>query len=266
MSSPDILSLAHAGSEIEAFIDLGAGELVMLIVATLLASVVSGLGGFGGGFVIAIAVTPIVGAKELLPLLSVFAFCSNISRVLVYRTHIDWPRAILFLASSSPGVILGVAFFDWAPERLLLGLLGGTLVFLVPLRRHLQARGIRPGLAATIGIGFAFGVLSGTSVGSGLFVIAALSGLGLSGATLLGTDSLIGLVNSAMRAFMFWQTGLLNSGLLVAGLLMGALTFPGTMLAKILLDRIGRRLHSAMIEMLIMGGGGYFLFSAAVAA
>lgn len=266
MSSPALLGLAHAGSEIEAFSALGAGELVMLMVATLLASVVSGLGGFGGGFVIAIAITPIVGAKGLLPLLAVFAFCSNISRVLVYRAHIDWPKALLFLASSSPGVAVGVAFYDWAPEQLLLGLLGGTLILLVPLRRHLQARGIRPGLAAVVGIGFAFGVLSGTSVGSGLFVIAALSGLGLSGATLLGTDSFIGLVNSAIRAFMFWKAGLLNSGLMLAGLLMGALTFPGTMLAKILLDRIGRRLHTAMIEMLIMAGGAYFMFSAVVAA
>lgn len=263
MTGTDVLIQAPAAAS--AFGDLTVGGIAMLMLATLLASIVSGLGGFGGGFVIAIAVTPIVGAKGLLPLLAVFAFCSNISRVLVYRKHIDWSKALLFLASSAPGVALGTAFYEWAPERLLLGLLGGTLIVLIPLRRYLDKRGITPGLAAIIGIGFVFGVISGTSVGSGLFVIASLSGIGLSGAVLLGTDAFIGLANSAMRVFFFWRMGMMQGGLVFAGLMMGLLTLPGTMLAKLLLERMGRGVHKALIEVLIMCGGAYFVYAALVA-
>lgn len=253
-------ALAAAGPGVLETISLA--DIALIGGATFLAALISGLGGFGGGFVIAIVFLPIVGAKGLLPLLSVFAFCSNVSRVLFYRRSIRWTPAFVLLVSSAPGVVAGTAFFDWAPERLLLALLGGTLMLFIPVRRYLDRHNIRPGPWSFVGIGLAFGVISGTSVGSGLFVIAALSGSGLAGAALLGTDAFIGLANSAMRVASFWSLGTLTQELFVTGVLMGILTVPGTLLAKQLVLRMGPRLHTALMETLIFLGGSFFVYRA----
>lgn len=244
---------------------LDVWQIAMVACATLLAALVSGIGGFGGGFVIAIFLTPIVGAKALLPLLSVFAFCSNVSRVVVYRRSISWTPALVFLFSSAPGVAAGTAFFDWAPERLVLFVLGITLILFIPIRRYLARHGIRPGPASFAGIGLMFGFISGTAVGSGMFVVAALSGSGLAGPALLGTDAFIGLANSAMRVVSFASLGTLTRDLFIAGLLMGLLTVPGTLLAKRLVERMGPRAHTSLMEALILTGGCFFLFEAVTA-
>ena len=72
-----------------------------------------------------------------------------------------------------------------------------------------------------IGFGFLFGTISGTTAGSGMFVIAGLSGLGLGGVALLGTDAAIGLVNAIARSAAYWQFDSLPRDIFIAALLMG---------------------------------------------
>ena len=65
-------------------------ELLIVPVAAFVAAVVSGLGGFGGALILVIILTPIVGVKAVIPLISVFATCNNLSRVFIYRKSIVW--------------------------------------------------------------------------------------------------------------------------------------------------------------------------------
>lgn len=244
---------------VESAADFALLDYLVVAGATFLASLVSGVGGFGGGFIIAMALTPLVGVKGVIPLISVFAFCSNLARVAAYRKSIDWRRVLLFIFSSTPGVLIGMQFFDWASERLLLVLLGSALIASVPLRRYLKHKGIEPGARSLIAIGLIFGFVSGTAVGSGLFVVASLHGIGLQGPWLLGTDAAIGLINALTRAAGFYSLGLLPPDLILAGVMMGVISFPGTFAARALVQRMGLKRHSAIMEIIICAGGVYFL-------
>lgn len=242
------------------FLVLSLADVLLVMAAVFASSLVSGLGGFGGGFVYVMAMTPIVGPKAVIPILAVYAFCSNISRVIVYRKSIDWSTAFRFTLASLPGVWIGTNFFAIVPERALLVVLGASLIAIIPLRRYLRRISFQPGLKTVAGLGLLFGVVSGTAVGSGMFVIAGLSSIGLQGSVLLGTDAVIGLINSGVRALSFMQLDLLPPQLVLLGVLTGIGSFPGTWLSSRLIHRLGIKRHDRLVEALILCGGVYFLF------
>ena len=234
----------------------------LCLLAAFLASLVSGLGGFGGGFIIVLFLAPVVGPKAVIPLVAAYAIFGNISRILVYRRDIDWPLVGQFTLASLPGVYLGANVFVWMNEAMLGMFLGLTLIIAVPIRRILKKYEFHYGIKTIIGFGFLFGTISGTTAGSGMFVIAGLSGLGLGGVALLGTDAAIGLVNAIARSAAYWQFDSLPRDIFIAGLLMGLVTFPGTWIASRLVAMMGLKLHNLLIEGLIIGGGGFLIHQA----
>lgn len=238
-------------------------EYGMIALAAFAGALVSGLGGFGGSFIIVIALTPVVGAKAVIPLIAVYAICANLSRVYVYRSTIAWIPAIQFSLASLPGIFLGAQFLKHVPEHLFLGFMGAFLILILPIRRYLKRTAFEPGFKTVLGLGFFFGVLSGTAAGSGMLVIAFFNSIGLSGPILLGTDAVIGLVNALTRSGTFFGLGLLDQDLILLGLFMGGITIPGTWVASRLVHRMGTRVHNHLIESLIAVSGLIFLMKAA---
>ena len=238
------------------------GEIALIAAAAFAASIISGFGGFGGAFIIVIVLTPIVGPKAVVPLISVFAVCSNVSRVYVYRESIEWRLAIQFTLASLPGVFVGAQFLAWVPENAMFTILGVTLILALPLRRYLKQHQFSPGLGTMIAFGLVFGVVSGATAGSGMLAVAGLVSFGLQGPVLLGTDAAIGIVNASARAITYWSLGLLDRDLIIAGLLMGLVTFPGTWVASRLVRAMGDKKHTLIIEIIIVSGGVWMLYNA----
>jgi len=236
-----------------------SANILLIAIAAFVSAIVSGLGGFGGAFIIVIVLTPVVGPKAVIPLIAVYAVCNNISRVIIYRKTIDWRLAVQFTLASLPGVYVGARILAVIPERAMFALLGCVLLFAIPLRRYLRKRQFQPGPAIIVGLGLLFGLISGTAAGSGMFVIAGLSSVGLQGAMLLGTDAAIGIVNATSRVVAYSSLGLLTQELLIGGILMGAMTLPGAWVASHIVARMGDNLHSKFVEILIVGGGIWLL-------
>lgn len=241
-------------------------EYAMIAFAAFVGSLVSGLGGFGGSFIIVIVLTPVVGAKAVIPLISVYAICANLSRVLVYRKTVAWKPAIQFTLASLPGIFLGASFLKQVPDQVFLGFMGAVLILVLPVRRYLKRTSFQPGLKTIVGLGFSFGFMSGTAAGSGMLVIAFFNSIGLSGPLLLGTDAVIGLVNALTRSGTFYSFGLLDMDIITLGLFMGLITIPGTWLASRLVNRMGTRIHNHFIEALIAVSGMIFIVRAATFA
>ena len=237
-------------------------DYALLAGAAFLASLISGLGGFGGAFVLVIALTPVVGAKAVVPIVSVFAVFSNISRLYIYRATVNGRLATQFTLASLPGVAIGANILAVIPERAFLVLMGTVLLTALPARRYLDRTEFKPGLKSIIGLGFVFGIVSGTAAGSGMFVIAGLSAVGLQGTLLLGTDAGIGLVNALARTWSYWLLDLLDTKLIAMGVILGLVTFPGSWVASLIVHRLGLKLHTRLIEILIVTGGIWFIYLA----
>jgi uncharacterized membrane protein YfcA len=95
-----------------------------------------------------------------------------------------------------------------------------------------------------------------------MLVIAFFNSVGLSGPLLLGTDAVIGLTNALSRSGTFYGMGLLDQRLILLGLFMGLVTFPGTWAASRLVRLMGPRVHDHLIEALIAVSGIVFIYDA----
>ncbi len=236
--------------------------LVLILSAGFVAAYVSGIGGFGGSFILAAALTTVTGPKAVVPLIAVYALFANLGRVYIYRKDIHWNFVIRFILASLPGLWLGAQFLKWVPETYLMLLFGLLLIGALPLRRRLKQIQSEPHWGTLAAIGFIFGAVSGTAVGSGMFVIAALNTIGLHGAALLGTDAAIGIANSASRIITFAALGLLDRGTVLVGGLLGAVSIPATWMASLTVRKMGREIHAWIIEAIILCAGLFFLVSA----
>ncbi len=233
--------------------------LLMIMAACFGAAVLSGMSGFGGGLIITVFITPVIGAKAVVPVLAVAMGITNLSRVWFYRTALD-PRMVALLVG--PGVIaavLGSMLYVRLDAAVVQAMLGAVLVGSMVFRRYLAQRRITPNHTTLAAIGGLYGFLSSIIVGAGIILVPMMLGAGLAGAALLATDAAVAVLINIVKIFMFGALDALTLKLLVIALVMGACTVPGTWLASCIVRRTSVRIHTMAMEVLIICGGGFFL-------
>jgi uncharacterized membrane protein YfcA len=224
------------------------------------AAMISAMSGMGGGLILAVVVAPIVGVKALVPLMAVLSLFTNFGRIIFYFRSLDVRIAMLVFWPSLPGSWLGTTLYAHMNAGTLAVMLGVILVGAVPLKRYLAGKQWVAGPRTLIGMGALFGFASGITIGAGLILIPVLLGAGLIGPALLGTDAIIGIFNTIFRAGMFAWHGLLPIDLVIAGVLIGICTLPGSWAATQIIKRTDIRLHTMSLEILIAAGGISFIW------
>jgi uncharacterized membrane protein YfcA len=235
--------------------DVAPLTALLLLAAAFGASFVGGLSGFGTGLIIALFITPIVGPKAVIPVLSVFMVFTNGSRVWFFRKGLDWRPVALIALPAIPASVLGAMLQVRIESQAMQILLGLILVLAVPVRRWLEGRKVAPGNAALIVFGAAFGFSSSLILGTGMLIIPMLLGTGLTGGALLATDAAIALIVNLARAIAFGRLDALTTPLVALAVAMGVMTIPGTWAARYIVQRTPIRIHTLAIEVLIIVGG-----------
>lgn len=219
------------------------------------AAALSGMSGFGAGLIITLFITPIIGAKAVVPVMAVVMTFNNFSRVWFFRAGLNRRLLLLIAGPGMATAVLGAMLYVRLDSAAVQMLLGAVLILAIPLQRFLAARKISPGDRALLGFGGVFGFLSSIIVGAGLLVVPMLMGAGLAGSALLATDAAIAVLVNIVKILMFGSLDALNLQLFVVALVMGVCTVPGTWLASWIVKRTDVRIHTAAIEMLIVCGG-----------
>jgi uncharacterized membrane protein YfcA len=185
--------IAEIGMDLSLLGDVAPLTALLLLVAAFFASFVGGVSGFGTGLIIAMLITPIVGAKAVIPVLSVFMAFTNGSRVWFFRKGLDWRPVALIALPAVPASVLGAMLQVRIESLAMQVLLGLILILAVPVRRWLEGRKVAPGATALMVFGAAFGFSSSLIIGTGMLIIPMLLGTGLTGGALLATDAAIAL-------------------------------------------------------------------------
>ncbi|HEX6265894.1 MAG TPA: hypothetical protein VFZ81_03240, partial [Burkholderiales bacterium] len=96
---------------------LDAPTLAAVAVLALGAAVISGMGGFGTGVILAAALVPLIGVKALIPVLAVAGVIINAGRFWFYRASLDRRAFGVVLASSLPFLVLGTWLYSILDAR-----------------------------------------------------------------------------------------------------------------------------------------------------
>ncbi len=238
--------------------------VVLAIGVCFAAAAFGGMSGFGAGLIMTLFLTPIVGAKAVIPMLSATMLITNASRVWFLRSSLDLRTALTICAVAVPMSALGANVFVRLESNLIQMMLGVMLIASVPARRWVAAREIRPGRAGMLAIGGVYGFLSAIIIGAGMLIIPLLIGSGFAGAALLATDAAISMIVSFGKLVFFGSLDALTLPLFVVAIAMGIAMIPGTWLAAWIVKRTSIRLHTGFIEVVIVIGAMGLIYRAVI--
>ena len=242
------------------FADIDVATFAFVGAIAFLASVLGGVSGYGVGLILPIFLAPVVGVAGVVPAMAVSMAITNLGRVLAFRRELDWRRAGWALLGAVPFCVLSAYVYTLLPVAGIALVLGLCLVGSVPLRRALDRAGWRIGPAGIVVGGATYGLFVGSMSGLGAIVLATLMAAGLEGAALIGTDAVVSLATNIVKVLVFGTRASLDLELATAGLLMGLCTIPGAFAGRWLLQRFPMRVHTGLMDALVLLGGVSFLW------
>jgi uncharacterized membrane protein YfcA len=236
-------------------------ELGLVAAMALLASLVGGVAGYGTGVLMPLVLVPVAGAETVVPIIAITALFTNTSRALAFRDVIDWRRAAIVIVCAVPTCIVGAYGFTLLTGRGALIVIGATLLLSVPLRRLARHRGLVVRDRGLITGSVVYGVLVGGTTGAGVMLLSLLMAAGLAGSAVIATDAVISIALGILKVSVFGIAGVITPKVLAFALLIGAIATPGAFLAKLLVDRLSLRMHTAILDAVILFGGSYLVLN-----
>jgi hypothetical protein len=89
-----------------------------------------------------------------------------------------------------------------------------------------------------------------------------LMSAGLSGAAVIATDAAISIAIGLSRLAVFGLAGAVDGRVLAYALLIGLIALPGAFLARAFVARLPLKLHTAILDVVVMLGGGVMVIGA----
>jgi hypothetical protein len=140
--------------------------------------------------------------------------------------------------------------------------IGTTLISTVPLRRILKRRGHRLGGKGFAAAAAGWGVLVGGTTGAGVIFLSLLMATGLEGAAVIATDASVSIAMGFVKLLVFGIAGVLTSKVIAIALVIAAVAFPCTFLAKLIVERLPVHVHTALLDAVVIIGGAVMIFGA----
>jgi uncharacterized protein len=242
--------------------DISIAELVLIAALAAVSAVAGGVAGYGTGALMPLILVPLVGAAPVVPIIAISAMFTNTARVTAFRHLLDRRRAVIALVAALPTCVLGAWLYTLLSGRGAALVIGSTLIATVPLRRLVKHHGHKLGDKAYAAAAAGWGVLVGGTTGAGVILLSLLMASGLEGAAVIATDAAVSLGMGVIKIAVFGLAGALTKTVIVIALLIGFVAFPSTFLAKLIIERLPVHVHTAMLDAVVVIGGGMMIFGA----
>ena len=234
----------------------------MVALVAFFSSIIGGLAGQGVGLILPVFLAPVVGIANVIPVMSITALMTNLSRLAVFWREVDFPKAHRVLLGALPGALLGAYGFTWLESRWVALCLGGFLILSVPLRWLLARARYALGPAGLSVAGAGYGVLAGGMTGTGLVLLSVLMAGGVHGSPLIASDAAVSSLVNIVKMTVFGSASLLDAKLVFAGVLIGLCTTPGAFVARWLMRKLSLRIHGFIMDAVVLAGGVTMLWRA----
>jgi uncharacterized membrane protein YfcA len=242
--------------------DVSLTQLALIIGLAGFSGITGGIAGYGTGALMPLVLVPLVGAAPVVPIIAISAMFTNSARIFAFRRRLDVPRALIGLACALPTCVLGAWLYTLLSGRGAALVIGSTLIASVPLRHIVKARGRHLGHKGYAAGAALWGILVGGTTGAGVILLSLLMAAGLEGAAVIATDAMVSLGMGVIKLSVFGVAGVITSTVLAIGLVIGIVGFGCTFLARMIVERLPMRVHTAMLDAVVIVGGGMMMFVA----
>ena len=231
--------------------DASLTELALIVVLAAFSAVTGGVAGYGTGALMPLILVPMVGAAPVVPIIAISALFTNSARVLAFRRLLEPRRALIALVCALPTCVLGAYLYTLLTGRGAALVIGSSLIATVPLRRLLKRRGHRLGEKGYAAAAAGWGIVVGGTTGAGVILLSLLMATGLEGAAVIATDAAVSIGMGIVKISVFGAAGVLTPTVIVIALLISAVAFPCTFLAKLIITRMPVHVHTALLDAVV---------------
>jgi uncharacterized membrane protein YfcA len=242
--------------------DVSLTELVLIVGLAAFSGIAGGVAGYGTGALMPLVLVPILGAAPVVPIIAVSAMFTNSARIVAFRRALNLRRAVIALVAAAPTCVLGAWLYTLLTGRGAALVIGVSLIATVPLRRILKNSGRHLSETGFAAAAAGWGVLVGGTTGAGVVLLSLLMATGLEGAAVIATDATVSIVMGVVKLSVFGLAGVLTPVVLAVGLLIGGIGFFTTFIAKLIVERLPVHVHTAILDGVVIVGGGMMIFGA----
>jgi uncharacterized protein len=242
--------------------DLSLIELTIIVALAAFSAITGGVAGYGTGALMPLILVPVVGAAPVVPIIAITAMFTNTARVMAFRRFLNPRRALIAVATALPTCVLGAWLYTLLTGRGAALVIGSTLIATVPLRRLLKRRGHKLGEKGFAASSAGWGFLVGGTTGAGVIFLSLLMATGLEGAAVIATDASVSIAMGFVKIAVFGAAGVLTAQVIAIALLIAAVAFPCTFLAKLIVERLPVHVHTAMLDAVVIVGGSVMILGA----
>jgi uncharacterized membrane protein YfcA len=244
------------------FADISIFNMLLVGGVAFVASVIGGVAGYGTGALMPLVLVPLVGPEPVVPIIAISALINNAGRVAAYRESVDLRRAGIVIAGAMLTTALGAYGYTMLNGFGAAVVIGTMLMLSVPLRRLLRRHDVKLGDGGLFLGAAGFGVVVGGTSGSGVILLSLLLASGLAGAAVIATDAIVTIVIGVIKVAVFGIAGVITPQVIAYALLIGVVTFPGGFIAKAMVARMTVRIHTAILDAVVIAGGAFMIFTA----
>jgi len=235
-------------------------EIVTLVLAAFVASTMAAVTGTGGGVLLLPVLVASLGVRDGVPAYTLAQFIGNLSRVWFNRQAIEARVVGWFTLGAVPMAIAGGVLFARAGDTTIKGLLGAFLIASViwrRLRSGSQTMGFSARRFSLIGGLFAF--VSALLGSAGPFLAPFFLSYGLVRGAYIGTEALATAIMHITKMGTYGAAGAFTHHAAIAGLLLSPVMIVGSYVGKRIVDRIPEWVFVAVVEIVLVVFGVFFL-------
>jgi uncharacterized membrane protein YfcA len=204
----------------------------LLLAVAVFAGALTTVSGFGGGLILLLVMSVLIGAKAALAATAMALLCANLHRIWMYRQVIGRRVTVPLLLGLLPGSFLGAVAAAWIPERVV----HAAMILVVGMsvtRAWLGWKWTLPASALTAS-GFVIGILAGSAGGAGFLIGPVVLAAGLSGRPYLGAVAVSAVAMHIARIAGYGTGGLIS----VEIVQYAAVLAPALLVGNLLGDRL----------------------------
>jgi len=225
---------------------------MILILVSLIAGILSGSVGFGGGMILLPVITYCYGIEVAVPVSTIAQLLSNLSRVGMGFCEIDWKAAGRFLILAVPFTALGAFGFAKVPKAPMTVTLCVFLIIFAIMK--LMGKMHLPHKPATMIVGGGItGLINGLLGISGPLSSAVFLTLGLSPVAYIASEATAAAVMHIVKAIMYGKLNLMSWNIFLSGLFIGCAMMAGNYLAMRFIRNVNKKRYQIVVAAVMIG-------------